>query len=100
MLTFGFQRLLLLDVRDVTVSVVIRIMEIGESVVVRRTFNPNVVDADLFVRLQIVIDNHSARTHDGHFTNFPGLKPTALDGGKSLVPEAEGDVGHVLDAWC
>src|SRR5271166_5771022 len=30
---------------------------------------------------------------------FPGLQPTALNGGKSFVPEGQRDVGDVLDAW-
>src|SRR4029077_2173175 len=99
MLAFGFQWLLLFDVRDVAVPIVIRVVEVGEGVVMRRALNPDIVDSYFFVRLQIVVHDHAACAHDGHLTNFSGFEPTALDRRKSLMPERERNVGHVLDAW-
>ncbi len=87
MLAFRFEWLLLLDMRDVAVPVVIRVVEVGKGVVMRRTLHPDIVNADFFVRLQIVVHDHSASAHNGHFANFSRLQPTALDSGKSLVPE-------------
>src|SRR5271166_1311130 len=40
---------------------------------------------------------HAPCAYDGHFTDLPGLEPTALDSGKSLVSKSQGDIGHVLD---
>jgi hypothetical protein len=73
-------------------------MEVGKSIVVRRTLYPDIVDPDLFVCLQIVVYDHSTCAYDCHITNFPRLEPTALDGGKPFVTEREGDVGYILDA--
>src|ERR1700759_1632219 len=87
MLAFGFERFFLFNVRDVAVPIVIGVVEVGKRVIVRRALNPNIIDPDFLVRLQIVVDNHSAGTHDGHLANFPGLEPTTLDGGKSLMSE-------------
>src|ERR1700722_1323533 len=98
MLTFGSQRFLLFDVWDVAVPVVIRIMKVGEGVVVRRALHPHIVNANFFVGLQIVVNNHSPSAYDSHFTNLSGLQPTALNGGKSLLSKSQGDVRHILDA--
>src|SRR5215469_8893909 len=75
-------------------------MEVSEGVVMWGTLYPHVIDADFFVRLQIVVHDHSACAHNRHFTNFSRLEPTALDTGKTLVPEREGDVCHIFDTWC
>jgi hypothetical protein len=47
----------------------------------------NVIDPDFFERLQIVINNHSARVYDGHLTNPPWLQPAALNGSESFIAE-------------
>ena len=47
-------------------------MELGEGVVMRRTLNPDVVDPDFLVRLQIVVNDHSPRADNCHLTNFAG----------------------------
>jgi hypothetical protein len=97
-LALRFQRLLLLDVRDITIPVVIGVVKVGEGIVMRWTLYPHIIDPDFFVGLQIVVNDHSTRAHNGHVTNFSWLKPTALDRSKSLLPEGEGNIGHVLNA--
>src|SRR5437016_4318314 len=84
--------------RDVTIPIMIRVMKIGESVVVRRPFHPDVIDPDFFVRLQVVVNNHSPGAHDSHFSDLSGLEPTALNGSKALLPERQRDVSHVLNS--
>src|SRR5437773_9779635 len=72
------------------------IVKFSECVVMRRPLNSHIVDADFFVRLQIVIYDHAPCANDGHFTNFSRLEPTALDSGEALVREIEGHIGYVL----
>src|SRR4029077_9291677 len=85
-----------MKVRDVTVSVMIRVLEFSERVVVRRTFYACIVNADFLAGTQIVIDDHASRTDDSHFANFPRLEPTALDGCEAFTREGERHVCHVL----
>jgi hypothetical protein len=99
MATGQIQRFFLLQMRDVAVSVVIGVMKLGEGVVMRRSHDPHIVDADLFMRLQIVVHNHALRPHNGHFADFSWLKPTALNGCESLVWEEQRHVCHVLNTW-
>src|SRR6266581_6277760 len=96
MLAGQLERFLLLDVRDIAVPVMVRILKFSERVVVWRPFYPHIVDADFFERGQIVIYDHAPRADDGHFANFPRLEPTALDGGEALVREGERYISHVL----
>src|ERR1700732_3342151 len=56
MLAFGFEWFLLFEMRNVAVSVVIREVEIGEGIVMRRPLNAHIINADLLVRLQIIIN--------------------------------------------
>src|SRR6266404_7526297 len=86
----------MLDVGDVAVTIMVRILKFSERVVVRRALYPHIVDADFFARPHIVIHNHEPRADDGHFANFPRLEPTALDGGEALVRKGERYVSHVL----
>src|SRR5206468_6319416 len=74
----------------------IRVLKFSERVVVRRTFYPCVVDADLFACPQIVIYDHASRADDSHFANLPRLEPAALNGRKALAREGERHVCHVL----
>ena len=98
MLAGQLQRFFLLDVRDVAVPVMIRVLKFSERVVVRRTLYPCIVDADLFPCPQIVIYDHASRADDRHFANFPRLEPAALNGHEALVREGERHVCHVLHA--
>ena len=92
------ERFFLLQMRDVAVAVVIRVMKFGEGVVMRRSHDPDIVNADFFARLQIVVHDHALRADDGHFTDFSWLKPAALNGCESLVWEEQRHVCHVLNA--
>src|SRR6266478_1802299 len=87
MLTLRFEGLLLLQMWDITVPIMIGVMKIGESVVVRRPFHPDIIDPDLFVRLQVVVNDHSPGAHDSHLSDLSGLEPTALNSRKALLPE-------------
>src|SRR4029450_3741227 len=89
-----------MEVRDVTVSVMIRVLKFSERVVVRRTFYPCIVDADFLACPQIVIHDHASRTDDSHFANFPRLEPAALDGCEAFTREGERHVSHVLYSRC
>src|SRR4029453_7300114 len=89
----------LMEVRDVTVSVMIRVLKFSERVVVGRTFYSGIVNADFLACPQIVIDDHASRTHDRHFANFPRLEPAALDCCKALTREGQRHVCHVLYSW-
>src|SRR4029077_13649016 len=96
-LTNRSQRLFLMNVGDVTVPLVIRVLKLGKGIVVRRALHSNVIDFDLFVGLQVVVDDHSARPNNSHLANLSRLEPTALDRGKTLVPKIQRHIGHVLD---
>src|SRR5437867_10246391 len=85
-----------MQVWDVTVSVMIRVLKFSERVVVRRTLYPCIVNADFLACPQIVIHDHSSRTDDSHFANLPWLKPAALDGCESFAREGQRHVSHVL----
>src|SRR4029450_892829 len=85
-----------MEVWNVAVAVMIRVLKFSERVVMRRTFYPCIVDADLFACPPIVIDNHASRTDDRHFANLPRLEPAALDGREALTRERERYVSHVL----
>src|SRR6266498_699580 len=85
-----------MEVRDVTISVVIRVLKLGERVVMRRTFYPCIVNADFLACPQIIIDDHPSRTDDGHFANFPWFEPAALDGCEAFTREGQRHVCHVL----
>src|SRR6476646_4407762 len=74
----------------------IRVLKFSERVIVRRTFYPRIVDANFFVRLQIVIYEHASRANNGHFANLPRLEPAALNGRKALAREGERHVCHIL----
>src|SRR5215831_8716840 len=96
MLARQLQRFLLVEVWDVAVPVMIRVLKFSERVIVRRTFYPRIVDVDLFACLQIVIYDHASRADDRHFTDLPRLEPAALNGRKALAREGERHVCHVL----
>src|SRR6267142_792689 len=85
-----------MEVRDVTISVVIRVLKFGERVVMRRTFYPCIVNADFLACPQIIIDDHASRTDDSHFANFPWLEPAALDGCEAFTRERKRHVCDVL----
>lgn len=97
--TGQIERFFLLQMRDVAIPVVIRVMEFGEGVVVRRSHDPNIINADFFARLQIVVHDHALRPNDGHFTDFSWLKPAALNGCEPFVWEEQRHVCHVLNPW-
>src|SRR5262249_12956468 len=50
-----------------------------------------------FMRLQVIVDNHSATTHDRHLSNFSGLEPATLNRGETLVPKHQRHVGYVFN---
>src|SRR5437870_6664456 len=87
-----------MEVWDVTISVVIRVLKFGERVVMRRTFYPRIVNADFLACPQIIIDDHAARTNDGHFANFSWLEPAVLDGCDAFTRERQRHVCHILDS--
>src|SRR5262245_55970966 len=92
------ERFFLLQMWDIAVSVMIRVMKLGEGVVMRWSHNPDVINADFFPRLQVVIDDHALRPDNGHFTDFSWLEPAALNGCESLVWEEQRHVCHVFHA--
>ena len=49
------------------------------------------------MRLQIIIDNHSAAADDGHLAHLSRFKPAALNSSKAPLPKCQGHVGHVFD---
>src|SRR5438552_11391074 len=85
-----------MEVRNVTVSIMVRVLKLSERVVMRRTFYSCIVDADFLAGPQIVIHDHASRTDDSHFANFPWLEPAALDGCEAFTREGERHVCHVF----
>ncbi len=53
----------------------IRILELRKRVVVRGDLDSLVVDLDLFQRFQVVVDQHSLASHEGHLANLVGIEP-------------------------
>ena len=72
-------------------------MKLRKRVIVRRSFHADIVNANLFARLQIVVNDHPLRPDDRHLADFSRLQPAALDCRKPLVPKREGHVRHVFD---
>ena len=70
MLALGLQRLFLLDVGGIHVAVMIGVMEFGKGVVVRRTLDAGVKNADFFQRRDVVINNHALAADDGHLADL------------------------------
>src|ERR1700720_1129007 len=62
-----------------------------------RTFYSDVIDFDLFMCLQIVVYDHSARSNNSHLADFSRLEPAALNRSKALVPKIQRHISHVLD---
>src|SRR4029077_20832089 len=85
-----------MEVRDIAVTVMIRVLKFSESVVMRRTFYSCIVDADFLAGPQVIIDDHASRTDDSHFANFPWLEPAALDGCEAFTREGKRHVCDVL----
>src|SRR5262245_20400333 len=97
MLALELQWFLLLEMGDVAVAIMIRIMKFSESVVVGRTLYAYVIDPNLLQRRQVIVNDHSAGPDDRHFTNLPRLEPAALDSGETLMAEGQRHIGHVGD---
>src|SRR5207253_6581269 len=95
-LTGQLQWFLLMEVRDVAVAVMIRILKFSERVVVRRTFYACIVDANFLACPQIIIDDHAARTDDSHLAYFSWLEPAALDGCKAFAREGERLICYIV----
>src|ERR1700678_2328479 len=87
-----------MNVGDVTVAVMIGEMKFAEGIVMRRTLDAGVVDADFLGGLDIVVNNHPAGADKGHLANLAGLEPTTLDCGEALVWKTKRHVSHILDA--
>ena len=73
-------------------------MELGKRVVVRWPIDTDIIDPDFFERLQIVINNHAARTYDRHLAHFARLQPAALNGSETFVAKQKREIGHVFHA--
>src|SRR5262245_51144146 len=80
----------------VAVAVVIGIVKVSKSVIVRRSLDPNIVNPQFLVCLEIVINDHSTGADDRHFAYLARLQPAALDGREALVTKRERNVRHVL----
>src|SRR5467141_3375899 len=89
MLAFEFERLLLFDVRDIAVSVMIRVLKLCECVVMRRRLDAHIVNPNFFQRLDIVINNHPLCADDRHVPHFAWVEPTALNIRKTLAGEVD-----------
>src|SRR3954463_7731850 len=87
-----------MEVRDVTVSVMVGVLKFSERVVMRRTLYACIVDADFLAGPQIVIHDHASRTDDSHFANFPRLEPATLDSCETLTREGERHICHVFNS--
>src|SRR5260221_2077569 len=55
------------------------IVKVGKRIVMRRSLHSNIVDPNLFVRLQVIVNDHPTGTHNGHVSDFSRLEPTTLD---------------------
>src|SRR5206468_11970863 len=85
-----------MEIWDVTVSVMVRVLKFSERIVMGRTFYSCIVDADFLAGPQIVIHDHASRTDDSHFANFPWLEQAAQDGCEAFTSERERRVCHVF----
>src|SRR5690349_16748602 len=74
------------------------VVEIGEGVVVRGTLHVHVVNLDLFLRRDVVINDHAFTADDGDFAYFFRVQPAALDRGGTLVRKIKIHRSHVFDA--
>ena len=64
------ERLLLFHVRDIAVPVVIRVLKLGEGVVVRRPLHPDIVDANLLSVCRSSQTIIRRVPDDGHLADF------------------------------
>src|SRR5436305_12872269 len=74
-----------MEIWDVTVSVMVRVLKFSERNVKGRTFYSCIVDADFLAGPQIVLHDLASRTDDGHFAHFPWLEPAAPDGREAFT---------------
>ena len=79
----------LLEVGDVTISIMVGVMKLGKGVVMGRTINPGIIEPDLFVGLQVIVNNHPTGANNDHLPNLSRFQPTTLNGGKPLVREGK-----------
>src|SRR6478736_8161653 len=92
------QRLRLVDAGDVTIAIMIGVLEFAKTVVMGRAFDTRVVNPDLFNRLDIVINQHLAGSDNGHLADFPGFQPTALDGGELAVLKNKRNIRDIFNS--
>ena len=71
-------------------------MELGKRIVMRRAIDTDVIDPYFFERLQIVVNDHAARAHDGHLAHLAWFQPAALNCGESFIAEAKRQIRHVF----
>src|SRR5262245_60142367 len=96
MLARHLQGFLLLEVWDVAVPVMVRVLKFSEGVVMRRPFYPGIVDTDFFACSQIVVYDHASGADDSHFANLPRLEPAALYGGETFTRKGERHICYVF----
>src|SRR4029077_887842 len=96
MLASGFEWFLLMDMRDVAVAVVIRVLELRKGIIVRRSFHPNVVYLYLLMGLQVVINNHATTTDNRHLAHLAWFEPATLNGREAFMAKHERHVCNVF----
>ena len=78
----------------------VRVLELGESIVVRRHFNPRIEYLDLLQRRNVIVNNHPPGTHNRHLADFSRVQPAALDQRGSVLAESQMNVRHIFDPRC
>src|SRR5689334_20527897 len=76
----------------------IGVLELGESIVVRRCVNSRIEYLDFLQRRNVIVNNHSTGTDNRHLADFSRVQPTALDQRGSMLAESQMDVRHIFDA--
>src|ERR1044071_124586 len=97
MLRKSAQWLLLVKMRNVAVPVMVRILKFRKTIVMGRPLDSDVVNANLFKRLQVIINDHAAGADDRHLAHFPRFQPTTLNGRETLLPERKRHIGNIFD---
>src|SRR5437763_14957197 len=85
-----------MEIWDVTVSVMVRVLKFSERIVMGRTFYSCIVDADFLAGPQIVIHDHASRTDDRHFATFPLLEPAPPEGCVAFTRDRDRHVCHLF----
>ncbi len=98
MLALRFERFFLFNIRSIHIPVMIGVLELGKRVVMWGPFDAGIENANFLEWRDVIIDDHPLAADDGHFADFAGIEPTAVNHSGAVFGEAEAHGRDILHA--